>query len=235
MRKIFVILLSIVYVTITPNVEFSLVDYHNEILAFLSSILPINPVILEAGGHFGEDTIRMKSVWPQATIHTFEPLPSSFIQMVKNTCHLPSVFCYPYALTTFSGKTNFYIDIPNNAASSIGYPVEWNESEFDKTPIQVSCSTINEWARLHDISKIDFMWLDMEGHELYALQHALDILNTVEAIFTEISFEPIREGSCLYTDLKKFLELEGFYEVWKTSEKGRFGDALFMRRRDDTL
>lgn len=198
-------------------------------LSYVKSLLPLNPIILEAGGNCGEDTIRMKSMWPNATMHVFEPLPISFEKMMLSTKHLSLVHCYPYALTTFSGETNFYIDIPNNAASSVGYPVEWNEREFNKTPIKVPCITINQWAKLNNISKIDFMWLDMEGHELSALRHASDILKTVKVIFTEISFVPIREDSCLYKDLKNFLESEGFREIWKSSDDGTFGDALFVK------
>lgn len=231
MKKVIILLFFTISFQILPQVIFSphAIDYQNDMLSYVRSFLPLDPVILEAGGNFGEDTIRMKTVWPNATMHVFEPFPSSFEKMIKNVQNLSLVSCYPYALTNFVGKTNFYSGNPNNAASSIGYPVEWNEFEFDKTPIQVPCTTINQWAKLNNISKIDFMWLDMEGHELYALQHASDILKTVKAIFTEISFEPIREGSCLYTDLKFFLKSEGFEEVWKSSEGGRFGDALFMR------
>lgn len=229
--KIFVLLISkTIFVPIFCQIQFSPSNYQNDMLLYVKSFLPSDPVILEAGGHFGEDTIRMKIIWPKATMHVFEPLSSSFEKMISDTKDLSSVFCYPYALTTFSGKTNFYIDIPNNAASSIGYPVEWNENEFNKTPIQVSCITINEWAKANNISKIDFMWLDMEGHELFALQNASNILKTVKAIFTEVSFVPIRQGSCLYTDLKNFLESQGLYEVWKSCDSGRFGDALFVRK-----
>lgn len=224
------ILLPTTLFPVLPQVVFSAHNYQNAMLSYVKSFLPSDPIILEAGGHFGEDTIRMKSMWPNATMHVFEPLPSSFEKMIYSTHNLSKVFCYPYALTTFSGNTNFYIDIPNNAASSIGYPVEWNESEFNKTPIQVPCITINEWAKFNNISKIDFMWLDMEGHELYALQHARDILGTIRAIYTEISFEPIRIDSCSYINLRNFLESEGFYEAWKSSDTGRFGDALFVRK-----
>ena len=233
MKKVIIISLTVSLASLfsaSSQVRFSPSNYQDDMLAFVRSFLPENPVILEAGGHFGEDTIRMKSVWQNATMHAFEPLPSSFEKMLKNTRDLSQVYCYPYALTSYSGETNFYIDIPNNAASSIGYPVEWNETEFEKEPIQVSCITINEWAKLNSVSRIDFMWLDMEGHELFALQHATDILHAVQAIYTEISFVPIREGSCSYTDLRAFLESQGFYEVWKSCDSGRFGDALFIKK-----
>lgn len=198
-------------------------------LAYVKELLPIDPVILEAGGHHGEDSCKMKALWRNATMHVFEPLPSSFEKLVKNTQHLSSVYCYPYALSNFSGTAHFYIDLYNDGACSIGFPVEWNKYEFDPLPIQVPCITLDDWATAHNIKNIDFMWLDMEGHELHALQHSLSILNSVKAIYTEISFIPIRENSCSYVDLRKFLESQGFCEVWKSSESGRFGDALFIR------
>ncbi len=198
-------------------------------LLFVRSLLPDAPVILEAGGHFGEDTINMKRVWPNAQMHVFEPLPSSFEKMLKETAHLTKVTCYPYALTSYTGKTCFYIDIPNNGASSIGYPVSWNQSEFDKNPIEVPCITLKEWAETNRVDHIDFMWLDMEGHELYALQCAFPLLDNVSAIYTEISFEPIRQNSCLYMDLKKFLEQHGFCEIWQRAWSKANGDALFVK------
>lgn len=73
------------------------------------------------------------------------------------------------------------------------------------------------------------MWLDMESHELYMLQHALSVLPRVKAIYTEVSYTFIRKNSCLYPDLKSFLEEQGFVEMWR-STCGRFGDALFIRK-----
>lgn len=202
---------------------------NDEMLNSLKSLLPENPVILEAGGNHGEDTIRMKGVWPNATMHVFEPLPISYAKLMNNTNHLQNVYRYPYALSTYDGVSNFYINIPNNGASSILYPVEWNESEFQKTPIQVQCKTINTWAKENNVTKVDFMWLDMEGFELFALQNGIDILKTVKVIFTEVAYQPVRIGCCTYWDLKSFLESHGFKEIWKTSY-GRFGDALFIKQ-----
>lgn len=204
--------------------------YQNAVLRRVQKLLPENPVILEAGGRFGEDTKNMKHIWPGATMHVFEPVPSSFEIMKKNVVGLSDVFCYPYALADYEGKTQMYTNENNPGAASIGYPVEWNKHEFDTDhPIQVPCTTINAWAARNNIEKIDFMWLDMEGYELYALQYSLDILHSVRAIYTEISFTSVREGSCSYRALREFLEANGFREVWKSSNGGRYADALFVK------
>ncbi len=196
---------------------------------YLKKFLPEAPIILEAGANLGEDTKIMKSVWPNATMHVFEPVPWSFIKLTDNTQHLRNVTCYECALSTYCGKTSFHIDIPNNGASSILPPVDFNRSEFDPQPITVDCITLNAWAQEHHVKNIDFMWLDMEGHELYALENASDILDTVKVIYTEVDYVPVRQGSCLYSDLRTFLELQDFTEIWKDSSHWRFGNALFVK------
>jgi FkbM family methyltransferase len=229
-KKLFVLLCLISSSVVVSAVVFSPVSYQDDMLLFVKSFLPEDPIILEAGGHYGEDTIKMKEVWPQATMYVFEPLPRSFDIMTQSTRHLFFVFSYPYALTKFSGVTDFYVNESNMGACSIGIPVSWNKNEFNEKPVQVQCTTINKWAQINNISRVDFMWLDMEGAELDALENGLDILKTVQAIYTEISFVPIRQGSCLYKDLKCFLEQQGFCEVWKSADCGRSGDALFVRQ-----
>lgn len=200
-----------------------------KMLEAIRRFLPESPVILESGGHYGEDTVKMKRLWPEAVMHVFEPLPSSFEKMIHATQNLSDVYCYPYALTDHSGSISFYYNSGNTGASSINAPVGFNASEFDKTPLTVSCITLSEWAMVHNVDHIDFMWLDMESHELYALRHGIEILKTVKVIFTEVAYEPVREGSALYPEYKSFLEEQGFQEVGIRSF-GRFGDALFIKR-----
>lgn len=202
----------------------------NDVLEYVKQFLPASPIILEAGAHLGEDTINMKSIWPDATTHAFEPLPDSFKAMRKNLMHLKNTHCYPLALSDHNGIAQFYLNPGNSGACSINAPVNWNASEFEKHPTQIHCMTIDSWANLYDVTSIDFMWLDMEGHELYALKHAKKILESVKAIYTEISFIPVRINSCNHNDLKTFLEEHGFTEVWRWEVGNGYGDALFIKK-----
>lgn len=214
------------------TLSFSILSFrdNDQMLSYVKRFIPANPTILEAGGNLGEDTRRMKRIWPNAAMHVFEPLPWSFKAMRHNNSDLTNVHYYEYALTNYSGTTNFYVDIPNNGSSSIGLPLDFNRSEFDLTPLQVECITLDKWAQQNNIDHIDFMWLDMESHELYALKNGLTILPTIKAIFTEVAYEPVREGSALYPELRAFLEANGFVEVWKCKHTHRFGDALFIKK-----
>lgn len=196
-------------------------------LNFVKKILPNNPIILEAGGFDGTDTRRMKNIWPGSTLHVFEPLPNSFVKLQKAISELSNVMLYPYALSNYSGRTNFYVNSHNEGASSIDFPANFIAFQFIKVPIEVECVTINDWVKKFKISHIDFMWLDIEGRELYVLESALNILQSVRVIYTEVNYIPIRKGGCVYSELKLFLEKQGFKEVWK-SRFGIQGNALFQ-------
>lgn len=224
--------LALLFVSLSLSTAHSALTFqdNDQMLKYVKQFIPNNPIILEAGGNLGEDTRRMKRIWPHATMHVFEPLPWSFKAMRHNNSDLTNLHCYEYALTNYTGTTNFYVDVPNNGSSSIGLPLDFNRSEFDLTPLEVQCITLDTWAKENNIDHIDFMWLDMESHELYALKHGLTILPTIKAIFTEVAYEPVREGSALYPELRAFLEANGFTEVWKCKHTHRFGDALFIKK-----
>lgn len=140
------------------------------------------------------------------------------------------MYRYSYALSNYTGEVDFYVNnTGNDGSSSIGKPLAFNEKEFSLSPIKVDCITLNDWSSINKITKVDFMWLDMEGHELYVLKKATSLLDSVKVIYTEVDFEKVREDTCLYNDLRLFLESNGFQEIWKRAVGHRFGDALFVK------
>lgn len=209
--------------------SFKIVAY-DDVFNIIKQYTPSDPVILEAGGHHGEHTVQMAEIWPNAKIYVFEPLKTSYEKLLKAIEGKNNINTYPFALSSHNGKVNFYLNLDNDAACSIGEPVEYNKHEFSKTPISVDCITLDSWKSLNAIGKIDFMWLDMEGHELQALKAGLNLLKDVQVIFTEVGYNLIRMNACLYIEYKKFLEEQGFVEIWKSGVGSNFGDALFVRR-----
>lgn len=197
--------------------------------AYTRKFLPDDPVILEEGARFGEDTMRMCRIWPRSTIHAFEPLPNNAKMLERNTKHLGNVHFFPLALSNRNDKSIFYVNIANPGASSL-YKPALRTSEYARVPINIECISIADWAKNNHVDHIDFMWLDIEGHELAVLKATPeDLLTTVKVIYVEVLLEPRWEGVPLYPELCKWMEQQGFKIIKKYRDGWRYMNVLFVR------
>jgi FkbM family methyltransferase len=200
--------------------------------ALLQKILPENPIILEAGAQFGEDTTWMSQLWPRGTIYAFEPSPLSFLELEKVAYQANNIVAIPLALSDKKGSFSFYLA---GGASSLLKPQDsFNTDYFHSdlnNPIIVDSITLNEWAHQNNVKNIDFMWLDMEGNELNALKGSLDLLPQVKLIYTEVNLQRFWHNCVMYEELTAWLEEQGFVEIWHYIVPHWHGNALFINTK----
>jgi FkbM family methyltransferase len=214
-------------------------------LNFIKTFLPDNPVVLEAGAFDGKDSIRISTFWPKSIVHSFEPVDKIFKLLIQNTQQSQNIICYNYALSNKNGKSNFYLsELPGQpdsifASGSILQPKE----HLNVSPIvfagttEVETTTLDLWAQANKIKNIDFLWLDMQGHELTALMNGVNILQTVKVIYVEVEYIEAYAGQYQYKDVKKWLEDNGFELKARDTPKPYFdqqpfwyGNAIFVRK-----
>lgn len=197
--------------------------------ALLRRILPNAPIIVEAGAQFGEDSLWMSQFWPQATIYAFEPSPNSFAHLQKVAQQCYNVVAIQLALSNMKGEYPFYLA---GGASSLLCPTEsFNADYFHADidhPIYVPVVTLDEWAANNNVATVDFLWLDMEGNELNALQGALTVLKTVKLIYTEVNLQHFWNNCAMYDDVKTWMNDHGFIEIWSDIVPHWHGNALFL-------
>lgn len=216
--------------------QYCLISAHDQVvdLNIVKQYIPENSIILEAGAHWGQDTIKISSFWPQATVYAFEPLPCSYTKLLINTRKCPNVFCFPLALAVKTCYADFYFDSINtgdNGASSLYKPGIELQQSYGKNPLIVPCITIDEWANQYDITHIDFLWLDMEGGELDALKASPKILETVNAIHIEVNFRKFWDNVPLYDEVMQWLKERQFMVAWQSLNTDWQGNVLLVRNR----
>ncbi|MDR3646451.1 MAG: FkbM family methyltransferase [Candidatus Babeliales bacterium] len=201
----------------------------------ISKYLSKNPVIVEAGAHNGTDTLEMAKLWPNSTIHAFEPVPELFQKIKNKIKHYSNIKIYNLALSDLIGKTKMYVSSRNDAASSLlpTNSVVFNHYQpkvlFNKE-IYIESTTLDKWATVNNIKNIDFLWLDMQGYEPKMLMASPNILKTVKVIYTEVNHKELYAGSILFNEYRKFLETQGFQLVQVCFPFEDWGDALFVRK-----
>jgi len=172
----------------------------------------------------------LSSGWPEATIYAFEPNPTSYEILKKNVALRTNITIYPLAFSDTIGEATFYVA---GGASSLLRPTDlFNQQYFHadlSRPIAVVCTTLNAWVEEHAIPKIDLLWLVVEGHELQVLKAAGSILKHTSVLYLEVNFQEIWNGAVHYKELKRWLENEGFSEVWKSATTNIHGNVVFVR------
>ena len=142
----------------------------------IARIIEPDDVLLEAGGFDGGDTIHLVKLVPNGGIISFEPNPTRYKELVEKTRNLANVKTYPFALGERNQTVTFYLchGVQNNpafdGASSILPPTKETRPNYQGPIVQVPCVRLDDWCRENNHSRIDFMWLDLEGYELQVLK-----------------------------------------------------------------
>jgi 2-O-methyltransferase len=202
-----------------------------------------NAVILEAGAHLGEDSERLVRSFRPEKLYAFEPVPQLFEVLKKRTLPLGVVECFPYALADKSGKATLNVSsgyhelsgglrVPADASSSLLQPT----GHFDLCPhvdfnkhIEVTVMTIDDFAKQHDVNRIDFMWLDLQGMELKTLRGADALLKSVSSVYLEVSTKELYKGAPLYGEIEQWMKSRGFAPKYVAIPRDGHGNALFVR------
>lgn len=206
-----------------------------EVLTFVQKWLPEDPVIIEAGSYDGHDTIQMAKFWPKGKIFTFEPVPQLFSQTKQSAAGYSNIECYPLALADVSEKKCFYVSKINGeifASSSLLHPKEhlvyYPEILFPST-IEVEGVALDDWARWRGLTHIDFLWLDMQGFELFCLKNS-QLAAQANAIYLEVEFIEAYAGQYLYEDICAWMSSQGFELVGADFLEDQKADLIRKRR-----
>jgi len=226
--------------------------YVKEPLPFKSDLKPYfskkdRLVIFEIGSCEGEDTIRLKRNYPNSTIYTFEALPKN-VQIIKANLKrygLPTDKVFSLALSEKKGSADFYVssghpdELPKtknwdygNKSSSLLPPKEHKKVlkwiKF-KEKVKVQTERLDDFCKTQGVSKIDFIYLDVQGAELMVLKGAGNLIKKIGAIWMEVEAIELYEGQPLKNEVERFMKKSGFVRAKDTVDEIS-GDQLYLRQ-----
>jgi 2-O-methyltransferase len=215
------------------SARWATVDVHQIPFKTIRSHLPRNPVCVEAGAHRGQHTVHLSRIWRDCTIHAFEPVPELFAEMSRRTDGIGRIRKYPLALSDRCGEAVIHISGgASDASSSLLKPsahlVDHPQITFQRE-LTIETTTLDAWADRHGIDHVDFLWLDLQGHEFAAIEGASRLLAGVRAIHSEVSLKQVYEGGLLYPEFRARLAERGFRVAAESLPYQDMGDALFVR------
>jgi len=121
-------------------------------------------VILDIGGNVGITSIYLASIFPNATIYTFEPLLENYKILQKNTEQYGNIKVFNIGLGSKNGSFKVFLSDDSENFGGVSF---YSEGEGNKTESYTECKVrnINDVIQELNISAIDLMKIDTEGSE----------------------------------------------------------------------
>lgn len=183
-------------------------------------------VIFDIGSRDCMQSIEFYKKFPQSKIYAFECNPttlplcrkniepySSRITLIDKAVHQYDGKCIFHPINTEKTITTWKDGNPGASSlfqSNGSYPIE----TYIQDTVELDCTRLDSAIQQYNIpSKIDLIWMDLQGAELLALESMGEYLQTVDYIYTEVSYREIYTEQVLFKDLHGFLLKNGFINI----------------------
>lgn len=168
-----------------------------------------SPVVFDVGANVGDYSALIHRCLPDALIYAFEPSADIYQQLSQNVAaHGGRVQAFNLGLSDEEKSVELYSYTadgnPVSLISSIDrrLPTQVVQIEVSATE-QIKVRPLDTFCEEHSISRIDFLKLDVEGHELAVLRGARRMLEAGAISIIQFEFGPANIYSRTY-----------FYDFW---------------------
>lgn len=142
------------------------------------SVLPHCSVVFDVGANVGDWTALALRINSHLTIHCFEPSCATYQRLLART---PSqVICNNFGLSSRVEERTLFVFENHSGCNSLyrrqGLEDGWGLAT-QKREETIHLETIDDYCQIHGVQAIDFLKVDVEGHELEVFKGAKGMLS----------------------------------------------------------
>jgi FkbM family methyltransferase len=212
------------------------------ILHNCSHYIPTLGTIIDAGANQGQFAIAASHFYPDARIHSFEPLPDVYPILQRNTRNVSKISTYNMALGNATGTLEFYSNAYSHASSAL--PVSTlQKNMLPKTAtshrIETPVQRLDDLYENLQLSSPVLLKMDVQGFEKEVLKGATQSLPLIDYLLFESSFVQMYDGEPLFDEMHDFVKALGFEIIapvgFLQSEKLQIlqMDLLYKRKKHE--
>jgi FkbM family methyltransferase len=195
-------------------------------------------VLFDVGANVGQTRNWFRYYKPQAKIFCFEPVKSTFDQLLKNSTHDSNCVLENLAFAEKRGeKTIRVFEAELAVLNSLNDRLMNHRVGAREERIQME--TLDHYCKINKIAKIDLLKIDTEGYDMNVLNGAKEMMEktSISMIYCETGFQDSNQRNTSFTELTKFLENKGYfffglyqvdYSDWKNGNN--YGNALYVHK-----
>lgn len=196
--------------------------------------------ILDIGANEGQFADKMNSLFPEATIYSFEPLPDTFAQLEENFRARAHIKIINVALGDSQGELQFNRNEYSPSSSFLELS-DTHKNDFDFAvkvePVKVTIDTLDNIMKTREQQPPLLVKIDVQGYEDKVIRGGLETIRNATMVISEVSFVELYKGQLLFEGINKMLNEIGFFyagsiEQLRSPETNQIlqADAVFIRR-----
>lgn len=179
-----------------------------------------NIIIFDVGANIGNYSKAVNEIFTAKTkIFSFEPSKRTFELFLKNTLNIEKIIPYNFG---FSDKEHNQLLYTNSQGSGLASVYHRKLDHFginmDKTE-EIKLTTIDKFCNENNITRIHFLKLDVEGHEISALNGAKNMIENKQIDFIQFEFGGCNIDSRTYFQDFYYL-LKDNYKIYRVLKDG---------------
>jgi FkbM family methyltransferase len=172
-----------------------------------------DPVIFDVGASVGSVTGLYRQLWPNATIHAFEPFLESFRTLKATFASDRLIHAHQFGFAERVGSLSLNVNnvpdtnslFPSDAAGSFF----WGKTITDTIQqVEVEISTVDAFCQTNGIAHVDLLKIDTQGAEARVLQGSEAMLREkrISCVYLEIILVPTYQGQAKFHEILKLLD-----------------------------
>jgi FkbM family methyltransferase len=167
----------------------------------LYSMISPGMIVFDVGANIGETSMHFSRLCGKGQVISFEPDPDTFLQLEN---HLRNNRCDNVnALNLGLGKNEMEMKLEEKENNSGGHRIAVDQDSDGK---KIKLSTLDRIVKKLNLSRVDFIKIDVEGYEFEVLQGAKETIDKFHPVFfIEINDSLLNDHKTSAKELTAFL------------------------------
>jgi FkbM family methyltransferase len=219
LARLSVVIREIAWLLFRPGAWYSFVSWPKFSVTSYRSVMSLHrqglrpKTVLDVGANVGQFAVASLKIFPDITLHSFEPEPSCVRALRRNLSRFNQANVHPVALGSKLGEAVLHVNSHRHSSSILALGPR-HQSAFPQAreidSIRVSVSTLDSELRALPLRSPVLLKLDVQGYEAHVLEGATETLKRVDYVLLEASFRPLYEGEKTFMEIAWMMEDRGF-------------------------
>lgn len=184
--------------------------------------------VIDVGANYGVMSRYFAEHFTNATVHAFEPVPSTFKTLVARCEQSDRIIPVQKAVSNEEGQATIYLQA-DSGLNSLNEKVNESSTSGNSEKVEVEVTTINAYAAAKGFTSIDLLKTDTEGLDLKVIQGASDLIDSgrVQFILTEVGFNEDNVRNTPFEEVRSYLYARN-YKLRGIYDQSNFGNKRYL-------